>query len=122
MCFCLFLISLTPCLTKKIKQLNVTCNSHNFILRYETVPTSRGTRKKPEKQHIVYQHHLSKDDEKLTHKDFKIHLIDNNEGFIAPARNLSVTELHSEISFNLELVTDAEKSCKEIINMSPADS
>ena len=125
MCFCLFLISPTPFLTKEIKQVNVTCNIHNFILRYETKVPSR---RKPEKQHIVYQHivyqHivLSEDDEKLTHKEFKIHLIDNNERFTAPARNLSVTELHSEISFCLELVSDAEKSCKEMIKMSPAVS
>ena len=110
-------------MTKEIKQVNVTCNIHNFILRYET----KASRRKPEKQHIVYQHivyqhHLSEDDEKLTHKEFKIHLIDNNERFTAPARNLSVTELHSEISFCLELVSDAEKSCKEMIKMSPAVS
>ena len=98
----MFLISPTPFLTKEIKQVSVICNIYNFILRYETVPTTKANRMKPEKQHIVYQHHLSKDDEKLTHMEFKIHLIDNDEGFIAPARNLSVTELHSEISFCLE--------------------
>ena len=54
-----------------------------FILRYQTVPTQKTTRSKPQKQHIVYQHHLYKDDEKLTPKDSKIFLIDNNEGFIA---------------------------------------
>ena len=76
----------------------------------------------PQKKHIVYQHHLCKDDEKLGPKDFKIFLIDNNEGFVAHARNLSISELHSEISFCNELVRDGVKSCKEVVNMTPVNS
>ena len=55
-------------------------------------------------------------------KDFKIFLIDNNEGFVAPARNLSISELHSEISFCNELVRDGVKSCKDVVNMTPVNS
>ena len=57
---------------------------HTFILRFQTVPTQKSKRAKPQKQHIVYQHFLSKDDEQLDKKDFKIFLVDNNEAFIAP--------------------------------------
>ena len=49
-------------------------------------------------------------------------LIDNNEGFVAPARNLSISELHSEISFCNAIMRDAVKSCKEIVNMTPVNS
>ena len=55
-------------------------------------------------------------------KDFKIFPIDNNEGFVAPARNLSISELHSEISFCNEIVRDAVKNCKGIVNMTPVNS
>ena len=95
---------------------------HKFILRFETVPTQKSTRAKPQKQHIVYQQFLSKDDEQLDKKDFKVFLVDNNEGFIAPARNISIAELHSEVSFCTELLEDVESSCKEILNMSPPSS
>ena len=95
---------------------------HNFILRFETVPTQKSTRAKPQKEHIVYQHFLSKDDEQLDKKDFKIFLVDNNEGFVAPARNISIAELHSEVAFCTELLKDVQSSCKEILNMSPPSS
>lgn len=65
---------------------------------------------------------MSKDDQQLTKKDFKIFLIDNNEGFVAPARNISIAELHSEVSFCNDLVKDAENSCKEIVSMTPPSS
>ena len=68
----------------------------------------------------VYQHFLSKDDEQLDKKDF--FLVDNNEGFVAPARNISIAELHSEVSFCTKLLKDVESSCKEILNMSPPSS
>ena len=44
------------------------------------VTDKTATRSKAQKQHIVFQHYLCADDEKLTRKDFKIFLIDNNEG------------------------------------------
>ena len=98
------------------------CNQ-TFILRFETVVTDKtSTRSKAQKQHTVFQHYLCADDEKLTRKDFKIYLIDNNEGFVAPARNISISELHSEISFCTELVNDALKSCKEVVSMTPQNS
>ena len=65
---------------------------------------------------------MSKDDEQLDKKDFKIFLVDNNEGFVAPVRNISIAELHSEVSFCTELLKDVESSCKEILNMSPPSS
>ena len=92
---------------------------HKFILRSETVPTQNSTRAKPQKQHIVYQHFLSKDNEQLDKKDFKIFLVDNNKSFVAPVQNISIAELHSELSFCTELLKDVESSCKEILNMSP---
>ena len=95
---------------------------HNFILRFETVPTWKSSRAKPQKKHIVYQHYLCKDDQKLSPRDFKIFLIDNNEGFVAPARNLCISELHSEISVCNELDRHAVKSCKEVVNMMPVNS
>ena len=45
-------------------------------------------------------------------------LVHNNQGFVAPARNMSKQELHSEISYCTDLLTDAQKSCKEIEKMS----
>ena len=97
--------------------VNVT---KKFILRFETVPTDKAaTRSKAQKQHIVFQHYLCADDEKLTRKDFKIFLIDNN---VAPARNISISELHSEITFCNELVKDALNSCKEVVSMTPQNS
>ena len=95
---------------------------HNFILRFETVPMQKSSRSEPQKKHIVYQHYLCKDDQKLSPKDFKIFLIDNNEGFVAPARNISISELHSEISYCNEIVRDCVKSCKEVVNMTPVNS
>ena len=86
------------------------------------MPTQKAKRSKPVKQHIVFQHYLCHDDESLSPKEFKIFLIDNNEGFVAPARNLSISELHSEIPFCNELVKDAVKSCKEVVSMSPVNS
>ena len=95
---------------------------HNFILRFETVPTQKSSRTKPQKKHIVYQHYLCKDDQKLSPKDFKIFLIDNNEGFVAPARNISISELHSEISYCNEILRDCVKSRKEVVNMTHVNS
>ena len=86
------------------------------------VTDKTATRSQAQKQHIVFQHCLCADDEKLTTKDFKIFLIDNNEGFVAPARNISISELHSEITFCNELVNDALKSCKEVVSMTPQNS
>ena len=79
------------CTTYIITKAHSQCNKI-FILRFETVVTDKtATRSKAQKQHIVFQHYLCADDEKLTRKDFKIFLIDNNEGFVAPARNISIS-------------------------------
>ena len=98
------------------------CNQ-TFILRFETVVTEKtSTRSKAQKQHLVFQHYLYADDEKLTGNDFKIYLIDSNEGFVAPARNISISELHSRITFCTELVNDALNSCKKVVSMTPQNS
>ena len=66
-----------------------------------------------------YDHYFLESDKDLEKGDFKIVLVDNMEGFVAPTSNPCVVDLHEEVFDFSCYLADTEKVVNTILSMTP---
>ena len=75
--------------------------------------------KRPEKKWEGYDHYFLESDKDLEKGDFKIVLVDNMEGFVAPTSSPCVVDLHEEVFDFSCYLDDTEKVVDTILSMTP---